>query len=324
MPQIQSHSVHVSKLLSNVGVRYMNASYIADLVAPIVDVVNDTDYYASWPRDVMFRNEAPHRAEGAAAAQISLQVTLTNTYQCEEYSLRTPITERVRRNADSELQLQTRLTELLVDRLAGAREARVAAFINTSGSWDNSTTLAGGDQWSNAAQSDPVGDLDTAIATVNDAAPGAMANVAVFGEVSWRTFRRHPSIIALVFGGGFQGSLIVTPELVARAFELDKVLVGKAMQIVPTTTVGTERPIATEITTPGTLTKVWGDYCWVGHVNPAPSIMTPTAIHQFRQFAYTRAWFNDETKSDWIEVTESMDEKVIAKPCGYLISDTVA
>ena len=319
MPTILPGDVHVNKLLSNVGVRYANTDYIADRAAPIVDVVNETDYYANWPADVWFRNEVAMRAEGTAAAQVSLNVTLTNTYQCIEYALRTPITDRVRRNMDSQLQLQARLTELLAQKIMIGREARVATLVNTSGNWDNSTTLTGGDQWSNAAQSDPVGDLDTAIAAVNDAAPGAPSDTFIFGEESWRTFRRHPSIIALIFGGGFQGSLIVTPELVARAFEIRQVLVGKAMLIDPTTAVGAEK-----ITDYATKTKIWGDYCWVGHVNPAPSIMTPTAMHQFRQFSETRAWFNDETKSDWIEMAESIDEKVIASPTGYLISDTVA
>jgi hypothetical protein len=318
MAQLLPSEVHVNKYLTNVGVMYKNLNYIGDQIFPILKVEKESDYYPIWGKPVWFRDEAGHRAANGSAPEVAPNMSNT-TYQCEEYAIRSRIPERLRANADSELKLQQRFTELLTQKIMLARERRVATAINTYTNWTSYTSLSAATYWSNYDSSDskPVTDIDTGMAAVEDNTAGLPANTMVMGVEVWRKLRRHPEILRLCFGPGADRDMIVTPQLLARAFELERVLVGRshytASKEVETASEGSE-----------TYTKIWGDYCWIGHVTSTPSMLEASAGYLFRQTYKVRSWFSDDANADIFEVYERIDEKVVSAACGYLISDLIA
>lgn len=320
MPTLTPGDVHVNALLTNVGLRWKNTSYIGDQICPIVPVKNKTDVYATWGKSAWFRDEARGVAPGASAPRVGMNVTLTNTYTCETYKIAYPLPRELKANADSALQLQARATEICTDKIMLAREIRASTMFFEAGSpsnWSYNTTLSGNDQWNNytAGDSSPVTDIDTGIASVEDESAGLRANTIVMGVAVWRKVRRHPEIIELVFGGGYSDSKIVTPDLFAKAFEVDRVLIGRAMY-----TTDEEDTDDSGIT----YSNIWGKHCWIGHVTSTPSALEPSAAYMFREFFRVRSWYDDDTDTDFIEASESIDEVLISASCGYLIAAAVA
>jgi hypothetical protein len=320
MPWTSPVDVHVNTLLTNVGLRWKNPGYIGDSLFPVIPVPNKSDVYAKWGKSAWFRDEARVTAAGTSAPQMGLNVDLTPSYKCLTYKIKSPIPRELASNADAALQLEARTTELLTDKISLAREMRIATALTTYTNWTNYSTLSGTNRWSDYTYSVPVTNIDTAIGAVEDSTAGLRANVMVMGVHVWRALRRHPDILELCFGPGGSGEQIVTEALFARAFELDRVLIGRAMY---TSTTETQLD-----TVAATYIPIWSpatvEYAWIGHVTNAASPIEPTAGYTFREFYQVRSWYDDDTNTDFIEASESSDEVVVAADCGYLFTTPIA
>lgn len=316
MPHLVPGDFHVDKLLGNVGLKWKNPAYIGSNVVPVVTVMNETDKYADWGKSAWFRDEVKRRAAGDAAGRIGLDVTLTNTYTAEEFAIAAAIPWRVKKNADSALKLNIQVTELLADAILRARDRRISSLIfdNTGTTW-HETTLTGTDQWSDADDSDPISDIDAGVKSVLKKSAGHYPTDMVLGVETYWKLRRHPEIVKHIFAGGDKGPQNVTPAMIGRVFDIPNVHVGYSQYTA-------DLPGTAEASV--TYTDIWGKHCWIGFCNKTPSMWTPSAVYQFRVQQQTRTWMDTEGKSDIIEVSEIVDEKLIAKDCGYLIINAVA
>lgn len=103
-----------------------------------------------------------------------------------------------------------------------AREIRVANLVFAQGTYPaaNRVTLSGTSQWSDQANSDPV----VAIGNALDV-PIMRPNIAVFGQATWTSVRRHPKIVQAIKGTS-QGAGMVSRAEFAEFFELQGVHVG--------------------------------------------------------------------------------------------------
>lgn len=104
-----------------------------------------------------------------------------------------------------------------------AREQRVAnlVFANDSYASANRTTLSGTSQWSDQSNSDPIKSIGDALDV-----PVMRPNIAVFGQQTWTTLRRHPKLVQAAFGTA-QGAGMITRQQFADLFELQNVYVGQ-------------------------------------------------------------------------------------------------
>mgnify|MGYP000429273882 CR=1 FL=1 len=116
-------------------------------------------------------------------------------------------------------------------------------------------TLSGTGQWGNAA-SDPIGDIDTAKEAIRSAT-GMYPNVIEISALAFKVLKRHANIIELI---KYSQRGVVTAELLAQIFDVDRVVIGKAigfddagasidiwgkdviLAYVPTVAVGQEQP----------------------------------------------------------------------------------
>jgi hypothetical protein len=104
------------------------------------------------------------------------------------------------------------------------REKRVADTVFNINAYAaaNRLALAGNDQWSDYANSDP----NKAILTACDDM-AMRPNLIVFGQSVWTQYRQHPKVIkATNKNSGDAG--IAAREAVAELLEMDKVLVGQS------------------------------------------------------------------------------------------------
>lgn len=106
-----------------------------------------------------------------------------------------------------------------------AREQRVANLVFNTASYGAGlyTTLAGGNQWSDTVNSDPVAAIGDALDV-----PIMRPNIAIFGRQSWTKLRRHPKIVQAIKNTN-QGAGMVSREEFAEFFELQEVLIGQGL-----------------------------------------------------------------------------------------------
>jgi hypothetical protein len=175
-------SLHIDQALSNISIAYRPSGFIADIIAPVVQVEKESGKYYVWDRVDTFRTYNDLLAPGAVAETIDYPISNDN-YYCEEYGRRTPILWRDMTNADSVLKLEMNKSQKLVDTLMLGREKRVADLMTTLGTYASglSNTLSGTSQWDNATYTgDPILEIDQMKEKIRKAC-GQNPNIIIIG-----------------------------------------------------------------------------------------------------------------------------------------------
>jgi len=111
MPNL--NAVHIDRALTNVSVRYSNPAYVGETMFPVVPVKKESDKYFVYGKE-HYVQHGTLRADGAEANEFNWTVS-TDTYSCEEYALKVPVTDREKSNADSPISPEIDATEMLTD-----------------------------------------------------------------------------------------------------------------------------------------------------------------------------------------------------------------
>ena len=308
MPVI--NSVKFDQLLTNVSLQFAAApeGYLADKVLPPVPVAKESAAY--WVYDKS-RLDAPDskRAPRSQYNRIDWNVT-TDTYLAEQYGLEGEIDDEERKNAASPLDLDVDTTEIVTDMVLNNREKRVADLVLSTAVITNNITLAGGDQWSDYANSDPLDDVKTARTTIYIGAPGYAPNVMLMGYYAFEALKLHPDIKEII---KYTERAIVTRQLLASVFEVDEVLIGKVIR-------RTSKEGAADA-----FTDVWGKDVLLFFRENRPSLKRVSFGYQMRTsdlrvFRYRE----DKRDTDVIRVSEKQDEKIVSGAVAYLIKAAVA
>lgn len=194
-----------------------------------------------------------------------------------------------------------------------AREQRVANLVFNTASYAAGlyTTLAGGNQWSDTVNSDPVAAIGDALDV-----PIMRPNVATFGQQTWTKLRRHPKIVQAIKNTN-QGAGMVSREEFAEFFELQEVLVGQGLA--NTAKKGQA----------ATLSRVWGKHAAFFYRDRSAGPQAGVT------FGMTAAWGDkiagniDEPKigltgSQRIRSGERVKEIITAPDVGYFFQNAVA
>lgn len=297
--------VHTDSVLSGVSVMYVNDAMIADLVMPVIPVKKESDLYYTYTRN--WRLPEAKRAPGAEAAEVEWNVS-SATYSCLEYALKDLIPDRVRNNADKPLDMDVDTTENLTSLIQLLREKRVADIVFTGSNHGSTSALTGANRWDDYASSDPIGNVRTAKATVH-AASGKMPNVMIVGKQVHDKLLDHPDVLERI---KYTQKGLVTNDLLATLFEVDKYLVGNALYD-SSADGGTE-----------SLGYVWGKSVALIYSEPAPGLKKVSYGYQFQSRGFrVKKWREEGRDGDFVEAGEIRDEKVVATSCGYLYTTVV-
>jgi hypothetical protein len=311
----EASQVHINMALTNVSLAYRNPAFISDIIAPPVGVRKQQDrYFILDSEREAFRSSDDHRAPGTQANEVDFALS-SDTYFCEDHALTSIVPDEERDNADPAIQPDIDRTEFLSDKIDINKEIELANTVATDSDL-TSTTLSGTDQWSDAANSDPIGDIETGKAAVI-AACQVVPNTLVLPYEVYSNVRVHDDILGRL---QYTGGGVPTSDTLAGLFDVENVLVPRALK-------NTAAPGQT-----ASMSYVWGKNAFLCYVPPRAGLKT---VAFALTFAWTSApgssggrlvenWRDNTRKGDMIRVQRYYDQKVIADGAIYIWKAAVA
>lgn len=318
MPQPTVSQVHSDMILTNISVAYIQRAdhFVSWQVFPTVSVEKQRDIYYTYDQDDWFRDEAEPRADGTESAGTGYGLS-TDNYSCDVYAIHKDIGPQAMQNADEPLNLERDASQLVTQKMMLRQEIQFVADHFTGGVWD--TDITPGNLWDDYATSDPIDDVEEGKETIL-ADTGYEPNTLVFGYQVWRQLKWHPDIRDVI---KYTTSEITTAELLARLFEVDRVIVAKAI-----------KATAVEGNATQTYAFTHGKHALLCYVNPTPSLMAPSAGYTFtwngvsdgiganvgisrEEIPLTRGAIRVEGQMAW-------DNKVVSTQLGYFFESVVS
>lgn len=319
MPQPAQSDVHVDAILTNISVAYIQkkSAFIAQTVFPVVPVEKQSDKYFIYNKADWFRDEAELRADATESAGSGYSLSQDN-YFAEVYALHKDIGDQTRSNTDNPLNADRDATKFVTQRMMLRQEIQWAADYFKTGVW--ATDVVGGTnftQWSDFAGSDPLEDIEQGKEVVLQTT-GFEVNTLVMGYHVFRKLKNHPDLVDRI---KYTSSDAVTTAIMARYFEVDRILIAKAI-----------KNTAHEGQT-GSYGFTAGSNAWMGYVNPTPSIMEPSAGYVFTWKGVSdglgtnigiQRFRMQHLRADRIEAQIAWTNKVVASDMGYFFSAAAA
>jgi hypothetical protein len=317
--------VHIDKPLTNISIAYMQSAenFISDKVFPQVPVQKQSDRYFRYLKEDWFRDEARERAAGTESAGGDYDIDNTPTYFCNKFAFHKDVTEDDRVNADAPLTPDADATEFVSQKLLLKRELFWAAKYFKTGVWGSELTGAASADSTHAKSWDldastPIEDIDEA-KTGMGATTGYTPNVLVLGPYVYNALKNHPAILDRI---KYTQRGMITAELLASLFEVDKVLIARAI-------INTAAKGAAENTN-----YIFGNHALLAYAAPRPGLKTPSA-------GYTFSWVGMEGAGAYgnrmvrlpmdmlgigterIEGEMAFDQKVVATDLGFFFNGIV-
>lgn len=316
--QPSAQDVHVDAILSNISVAYMQAQdhFIASKVFPIVPVNKQTDKYYSYTKNDWFRDEAQRRADATESAGSGYGLS-TAAYSCDVFALHKDIGNQARGNADAGIDLDRDATQFVTQRLLLRQEIQWATDYFATSVW--ATDKVGTTdfvKWSDYTASDPITDVESGKQTIL-AATGFLPNTLVIGYNVWRYLKHHPDIVDRF---KYTSAESITTDMVAKLFEIDRILVAKAVK-------ATNQEGETAV-----MAMVQGNNALLCYVNPTPGLLMPSAGYIFSWKGVSDGlglnigiskWYEQKLKADRVEGEIAFDDKIVGSDLGYFFSAAV-
>jgi hypothetical protein len=315
----------VSPILTAIAVGYRNPAHalIADRVLPRVAVQQEVFKWTSFPLGEAFT--LPETEVGRRGRPAQMEFTgIEETAATSDYGLDSDIpytdidaADRAREaglgNVDPEKLAATQLSNIV----ELAREIRAAAVVQNAANYSaaRKVTLAGGDQLSVYATSDPYGVIDTAMNGTLVYRP----NTISMGRVVWNVIKRHPKLIKAVKNDNGEGA--ITKQQFADLFEIDveRLLIGEGWL----NTAKKGQAV--------NLQQVWGKSIQCTYIDPSKgSADDPTITWGFTAQLGTKIAGSGEDPhigikgGKFVRVGEQVKELVAAKDTGYQIGGAIA
>jgi len=300
--------VVVDPALSNVSIKYMNDTFIADQIFPIVKVSKQTGKYYVYDKSNL-RIDKTDRAAGSGANEVDFGLSL-QTFACDDHALKGFVADEIQDQADAALNPLIDETEMLTEKMLLDRESKLAAILADTAILTQNTTLSGTSQWSDYSNSDPIGDVRTARTTVHQNT-FRKPNTLILGKQVFDQLVEHPQIIERV---KYSQLGIITEEILARLFQVEKVVVGEA-----------GKNTANEGQT-DSMSYVWGKHAVIAFVAPQVRLKQLTLGYTFTYaMRQVKRWRDEDREGTYVRIgQDNYVQKVVAATAGYLIKNAVA
>jgi hypothetical protein len=325
MPQPNVNSVHVDAILTNISVAYLQKAenFIADKVFPVVPVDKKSDKYFVYTKNDWFRDEAQRRADGTESAGSGYNLT-TGTYSADVFAFHKDVGDQTVANADAPLNPLREATEFVTNRMLLRKELQFVSDFFTTGVWGSDVTGVSGSpssgetkQWSDYTSSDPINDIEEAKSDVLSTT-GLEPNTLVLGYEVFRQLKNHPDLVDRI---KYTSSQTITEDMLARMFDIDRVLVAKAVRATNKEGVADAYDFA------------YGKAALLAHVAPSPGLLTPSAGYTFSWTGVSggigstigvSSFRMESLKAERVEAEMAFDNKVISSDLGYFWNTIVA
>jgi major capsid protein E len=301
--------VYVDQALSNVSIKYTNDTFIADMMLPILKVAKMTGKYYVYDK-ANLRVDKTQRALGSPANEIDFGVDPTGTYSCNDHALKGFIPDQIQDQADAALNPLVDEVEAITEKLLLDRETNAANLLTSTGTMTQNVTLTGTAQWSDYTNSDPIGDVRTARTTIHQNT-FKKPNVLLLGKQVFDILIEHPAIIERI---KYSQLGVVSAELLARVFQVDKILVGEAGS-------NTAKEGQTD-----SLSYIWGKNAVVAYVSPQIRLkMVSLGVTFTYGVRSAKRWRDEDREGTYVRIgNDNYIQVVLVANCGYLIATATA
>lgn len=300
--------VVIDPALSNVSVKFTNDSFIADEVFPVVKVAKQTGKYYVYDK-ANLRIDSSARAAGSPSNEVEFGLS-TASFSCDDHALKGFVADEIQDQAEAALNPLVDETENITEKLQLDRENVLATILTDTAQVTQNTTLSGTSQWSDYSNSDPVGDVRTGRTTIH-AASFKKPNTLILGKQVFDQLCDHPAIIERI---KYSQLGVVTAELLARVFQVEKVLIGEA-----------GKNTAVEGQT-DSLSYIWGKHAILAYIAPKVGLKTLTLGITFTYaMREVKRWYDQDREGTYVRVgKDNYVHKIVAVSAGYLIKNAVA
>lgn len=228
--------MHVDQTLTDYAVMWDGkaVNYIGNAAAEPRPVKRRSDRYSVYSRDDFARDDMQPRAPGTEAAELSASVS-SDTYYCDSYGGRVKIIHEERDNEDDPVAYEQAKVAKLMRAASIKRERLFVAAAMVNSAWASTNRMVGdassgsGLNFIRFDQSggDPVQAVGEAKDLIALGTAGEEANVLVVTRDVHRYFKSQSSILERIkyTGGPSVNPAMVTPEMLAQLFEVQKYLV---------------------------------------------------------------------------------------------------
>jgi hypothetical protein len=286
------------------------SEFIGYEVLPSMPVQHWSDKYWIYTSSDFLRDDVQLRAPGGEYPEVGYGIA-TGSYQCLEYALATDVADEIRDNADSPLDPDYDAALLLAQKFLLAHESRVVALMTTGNITQNKTLSGAGNfQWTDFANSDPIGDIWTARKTIRRATLKKPNKMAMGAQIWEDAFINHPQFIERI-----KYTERATPDsmmaAVASLFMVDKIVSSGAIK-------NTANKGATTV-----YSDMWSDTALLYYSAPRPSLRQPSFgwTMEVNGGVAIRTKRDDLRDRDVHQGKHIAGEKIITDTCGYLFLD---
>lgn len=317
-------NAHTPEYLQGFSIGISPRGLVADRLAPVVRVDNQSDKYRKWTAESFIAHDTLW-APGTVPKEIRSSYS-NDQFFSKLHKLRHPLLDQEKKNADADLKLEMRYTKVTTTAVAIAREVRVAALAQNQANYLGGlvVTKAGGAEW-DSVPANVIEDLKKMLSDVADSikAPISELSVVIPEYVFRKTIQHNANVLDRI---RYSQLGVVTADLLVAILGCREVI----LPAVQTATL----PNATADLTTLTTANLWADNVIVaklgaeGGTDDEPAWMysfnweAGTGGQRRRVRIYRAA--DEGVEADYVEVSEAMDEKQTMNQAAGIIRNVLA
>ena len=294
--------------LTAIALGFRNAGFIADEVAPRVDVPEAsfrwTEYKAedtfTIPNTLVGRKGVPNKVEFSATEHTDSVVDFGLADDVPQDDINKAANHP---SFDPEGRAAMKLTELV----ALDREKRVAERVMNAANYNHKEVITTGDKWT-ADTSKPIEQLTDAMLV-----PLVRPNTLVLGRQEAWALRRNKQILRAFHGNTGEDGLVPL-DFIRQMFDLDRIIVGESRY----NTARKGQPMS--------LTQLWSGGAALLYIKPAAQLQDDVTFMLTAQWSSRVASRNVKAPGQLglrggveIVVGESIKEVLVSKEAGYFL-----
>lgn len=300
----------IDPILSTQARGYRNAEFIGARILPYADIPNRSMKVIRFGKDSFRRYMDTRRAPGGERKRITFGYA-SDPVSLKQESLEAVVPDEIRGDAAGVpgIDLATVSINGVQDIIGLGREVEIAGLVRDPANYDaaNKVALAGTDVFS-----DPASDPKAVIKEGREAVRrkiGRYPNKLAIGPDVFNALDEHPKIVEKF---KYTSSDSITPEMLAKYFNLKEVIVGEAVALAET---AADTDLADD---------VWGNDALLFFQQPGNSFLIPSFGYTYRLRGYPSVGkpYREENRSSWIyQVTEEDRPQLTGMDAGYLIQN---
>lgn len=323
MAQPTQSNVHVNRPLTNISIAYIQkaADFIADKVFPIVPVMKQSDIYFKYNKEYWFQTQARQRADATESAGSGYNLS-QDTYSALVNAVHKDVGDQVRANADIPLDMDRDATLYVTQQLLLKREKDWVTKYLATGTW---TGYAPGGivqdftpspKW-NSSTGNPIFDIDTLKSDIKSQT-GFLPNTLVVTNDVFFAIKNNALVLDRI---KYTQRAIVTEDLLAALFGVDKFLVASAVQD------------SANIAQTSNMGFLASNMALLVYAAPAPSILAPSGGYTFSwqglfgagaQGNRIKQFRMEQLEADRIEGEMAYDMKLVGSDLGVLCTSVLS